>query len=138
MATQTAQPIPSGNPGAAAAAVFRAHTAERETRRGALDRRVEATLLIADELENNCRAALGMELNAAIAAQGTLEHAAATLRGQVVALGKRCAAFGAQYDGLARAVAEAGPVEPFLEGCEASLARINHSFAAIERLIENS
>lgn len=109
-------------------ALLKAHAAERDARAKALDRRVEAALQVADEIENNGRAALGMELNQVIANQNHLEHAVRQLRAQVGALAKQSAAYGKSYAGLVKAVGELGSPEPFLTGTAASLERINGHF----------
>ncbi len=106
------------------AAAFKAAAAERDARRMRLDKAVEATLLVADDLENNCRAALGLQLQAAVSNVGRLEASIRALRGQVAGLGRTCAGHAAAYDALAAAAAEAGPVDAYVRNTDAALARI--------------
>jgi hypothetical protein len=113
---------------AAIAAVLKAHTAEREARKQKLDRTVENVLIIADDLENNCRAALGMQLNNCVTNQHLLEASVKSLRQQVAALGKQCTAYGAQYEGLVQLVNEVGPIDGYLKQTDAALQRIGDNF----------
>jgi hypothetical protein len=108
----------------AATAVFKAHVAERDARKQRLDKAVEQALVIADDLENNCRAALGIQLNTAVQNQQRLEAAVKGLRTQVAALGKTCTSYGAQYDALVAAVAELGSMENYLRSTDGNLARV--------------
>jgi hypothetical protein len=85
---------------------------------------VEQTLLIADEIENNCRAALGIQLSTSVANQQKLDAAVKGLRTQVAALGKTCAGYGAQYDGLVAAVGELGSMESYLRSTDRQLERV--------------
>jgi hypothetical protein len=107
-------------------AALRAHAAERDARKARLAASVESALTIGDDLENNCRAALGMQLHACVQNQAALEGAVRALRLQVATLGKRAAGYGAAYDALAAAVAvaDAGAMDAYLRSTDGVLARI--------------
>lgn len=105
-------------------AALRAHAAERDARKARVAASVESALTIGDDLENNCRAALGMQLHACVQNQAALEGAVRALRLQVATLGKRAAGYGAAYDALAAAVADAGAMDAYLRSTDGTLARI--------------
>ena len=105
-------------------ALLRAHAAEREARAAAGTRAAAAALALADEIENNSRAALGKELNSTVHNQSQLEQSVRQLRAQVVALSHQCALYGRDYAALA-AGAEKLEAAAFLEGTGAVLARAN-------------
>lgn len=115
----------------ALAALVKQHAGEREAQKQALEKKVELTLVIADDLENNCRAALGIELNSCVANQPQLEFAMKQLRQQVALLGKKSTAYSQQYTALVASVNELGSLEPFLRGAEGSLDRIAEQMDAI-------
>ena len=110
---------------------WREHAARREQRRLELARAVEHCLGVADEVENNCRAALGLQLNAAVSNQAALEATARDLRLHVAGLARRCAAHGAAYEQLAQAAADVGSVGAHLRATDAALARIGANLAFI-------
>jgi hypothetical protein len=108
------------------------HVAEREERRAQQARAVEQALLVADEVENNCRAALGLQLNACVANQAVLEASVKGLRLHVAGLTRRCHAHGAEFDRLAQAAADVGGLAAQLRATDDSLARIGGTLAWIE------
>jgi hypothetical protein len=114
----------AASPAAALTSSWREHVQRREQRRGEQARLVEQALVVADEVENNCRAALGMQLNAAVANQAALEATVRDLRLHVAGLTRRCAAHGAAYEQLAAAALEVGSVGAHLRATDAALARI--------------
>jgi len=120
-------------------ALAKAAGAERAARRAALDRHVEAALLAADVLENDVKAAVGLQVNAALALGGELDAAVRGLRGAVAELPRKSAAWAAGYDALVARAAELPPVEPFLRATDASLARTGAALeAAAARLVTES
>jgi hypothetical protein len=113
--------------------ILQTHATERTARRQRLDRAVEQVLLVADDVENNSRAALGLQLNSCVANQQLLEQGVKSLRQQVGALGKSCSAHGQAYSGLAAAVTEMGNMEAYLRHTDDALARIGADFVAVEK-----
>ena len=107
----------------ALAALLSDNLRAREARSVALSKRVAEALSIADELESNCRAALGIELNSCIANQNHLEAAVQKLRAHIAALARAAPVYAKDYAALARAAEELGSPQPFLEGINASLQR---------------
>jgi hypothetical protein len=107
--------------------VLRAHAAERDARKQRLDKAVEHVLVVADDIENNCRAALGMQLQAAAGNQAALEASVRGLRTQVASLGKVCTTYGQQYEALVGAVTELGPMENYLRQTDGALAKVGEN-----------
>lgn len=120
-------------------ALARAAGADRAARRAALDRSVEGALLAADVLENDVKAAVGLQVNAALALGGELDAAVRGLRGAVSDLSRKSGAWAGAYDSLIARAAELPPVEPFLRATDASLARTGAALeAAAARLVTES
>ena len=109
------------------------HLAEREVRRAEQNRLVEQTLVITDEIENNCRAALGLQLNACVANQSVLEGSVKGLRSNVLALTKACQTHGAAFDQLANAVGSLGSLSYHLKETDATLGRLTTTMTWIEQ-----
>jgi hypothetical protein len=124
MATSTAASTSASSPASALSASWREHSQRREQRRHEQARLVEQCLTVADEVENNCRAALGLQLNAAVSNQGALEATVRDLRLHVAGLARRCAAHGAAYEQLAAASLEVAGVGAHLRATDAILARV--------------
>lgn len=101
------------------------HAKERAVRAKALDGKVERVLLAVDTLENDVRAAVGLQLNSVIANQQYLEASVRVLKQQVGVVSKRCVAWGGQVDALKASAAEIGGLQAYLEKCDATLARVN-------------
>ncbi len=118
------------------AALLRAHMAEREARGAEISRRVAAALVAAEEVENNYRAALGLELNSCVSNQAYLERTLRQVRAQIAVLAKQCAAYGRDYAALEQGVARAGPPAAFLEAVGASLQRTNGHLELIAARLE--
>ncbi len=116
---------------AALSSSWREHSARREQRKLEQSRLVEQCLGVADEVENNCRAALGLQLNAAVGNQAALEATVRDLRLHVAGLARRCAAHGAAYEQLAAAARDAGGVGAHLLATDAALARVGGNLAFI-------
>lgn len=110
---------------------FKNHTQERDIRKQRLNKAVENVLVIADDLENNCRASLGLQLNNSINNQHHLEVAVKNLRTQIATLGKTCSTYNAQYEALITSVDELGSAEEYLRNTDSILQRIGDNFAFI-------
>jgi hypothetical protein len=110
--------------------------AEREARGAEISRRVAAALVAAEEVENNYRAALGLELNSCVSNQAYLERTLRQVRAQIAVLAKQCAAYGRDYAALEQGVARAGPPAAFLEAVGASLQRTNGHLELIAARLE--
>ncbi len=117
-------------------ALLRAHTAERDARAGEISKRVASALVAAEEVENNFRAALGIELNSAASNQMHLERTLRQVRAQIAALAKQCVQYGRDYTALEQGVARAGPPAAFLEAVSASLQRTNGHLELIASRLE--
>ena len=122
--TSSSSSSPSSSPAAALSATWREHAQRREQRRLEQARLVEQALGVADEIENNCRAALGLQLNSAVSNQAALEATVRDLRLHVAGLTRRCAAHGAAYEQLAAAALEVAGVGAHLRATDAALARV--------------
>jgi len=110
---------------------FKNHTQERELRKQRLNKAVEQVLMISDDLENNCRATLGMQLNNSINNQHHLETAVKSLRNQIATLGKICSTYNTQYEQLITSVNEMGSMEEYLRQTDSILQRIGDNFTFI-------
>lgn len=108
--------------------LLKQHEHERKERKHRLDRAVEAALIIADDLENNCRAALGMELNNCVTNQHHLDLAIHSLKLHVKGLASKCTNYNQQYDGLVHSINELGSVERYLADTDTSLAKTASNF----------
>ncbi len=109
------------------------HLSEREVRRAEQNRLVDQALVITDEIENNCRAALGLQLNTCVANQSVLEGSVKVLRANVLALTKTCQAHGAAFDQLTNAVASLGSLSNHLKETDLTLSRLSTSMTWIEQ-----
>jgi hypothetical protein len=119
--------------GQTVSASWQKHLADREVRRAEQNRLVEQALVITDEIENNCRAALGLQLNACVANQSVLEGSVKGLRANVLALTKVCQAHGAAFDQLTNAVSSLGSLSNHLKETDASLSRLTSTMTYIEQ-----
>ena len=117
-------------------ALLRAHTADRDARAAAISQRVAAALVAAEEVENNFRAALGLELNSCVANQAFLERTVRQLRAQVAAMARQCAGYGRNYAALEEGLARCGQPAAFLEGVSGALARANAHMEQITARLE--
>ena len=117
-------------------ALLKAHSAERESRSTEISRRVAAALVSAEEVENNFRAALGIELNSCVSNQAYLERSMKHVRAQIAALAKQCTAYGRDFAALEQGVARAGPPAAFLEAVSGSLQRTNGHLELIAARLE--
>jgi len=110
--------------------LLRAHKEDRE-RRGVLQtRRLTESFEIADQIENNFRAALGKELNSSIANQNHLELTVRQLRAQVVALSRQCEAYGRGHAALTSEVERLESV-PFLKSTSDTVVKINQTLESL-------
>jgi len=116
---------------AALAAHAAAHERARDERAFEAGRRAADAIALAEEVETNARAMVGLELNAAIANQNALKVAVRQLRAQAGALGKTAAGHGRAYAALAAAAADAGSHRAFLDDTNAALERANASLAFV-------
>lgn len=114
------------------AGLMKQHITDREARKQRLDKAVEQTLVIADDLENNCRAALGIQLSNSTNNTHILEQSVKALRQHVATLGKTCAIQSQQYDALAAAVADLGSMEAYLKNTDGLLSRIGDNMEYIK------
>ena len=119
------------------AALLKAHAAAREQRARALTKALGDALVVAEEVQTNCRAALGLELNSVASNQLHLEHAVKQLRAQIAALTRQGGAYARGYVALVRAVSELPPTGPFLAATEAALARTNEHLAFVAGRLES-
>jgi hypothetical protein len=119
--------------GQTVSASWQKHLADREVRRAEQNRLVEQALVITDEIENNCRAALGLQLNACVANQSVLEGSVKGLRANVLALTKVCQAHGAAFDQLTNVVSSLGSLSNHLKETDASLSRLTSTMTYIEQ-----
>ncbi len=135
MSAATAAAAPASGAAGAALAALAAHAAAHERARDErafeAARRAGDALALAEEVEGNARAMVGLELNAAIANQDALKVAVRQLRAQVQALAKTSAGHGRAYAALAAAAADAGSHRAFLEQTDAALERANASLAFV-------
>ena len=113
-----------------------AHTAEREARAADISKRVASALVSAEEVENNFRAALGIELNSCVSNQAYLERTMRQVRAQIAALARQCAQYGRDFSALEQGEARAGPPAAFLEAVAASLQRTNGHLELIAARLE--
>jgi hypothetical protein len=120
----------------ALSALAKQHAAERENRKVQLERKVETVLVIADDLENNCRAALGIELNSCVNNQAQLEFATKQLRQQVGNVGKKCATYNQQYNALISSVSDLGSIDTFLRNADATLEKIGENIDATTQRLQ--
>ena len=119
-------------------ALLRAHVADREARAAAASKRVAEALVAAEEVENNFKAALGLELNSCVANQASLERTVRQLRAQVAAMARTCAQYGRDYAALEQGLARAGPPAAFLEGVSGALQRANAHMEFIATRLEGA
>lgn len=120
---------------ASLSSLLAAHERDRELRASALARRCADAITSADEVENNARAVLGLELNSCIAIEQALKVALQQLRMQVASLARECTAHGRAYGALVKSTQELGSPRDFFETVNASLARSNANMASVaERL----
>lgn len=117
--------------GDALAALLKSHAAARDQRAKSLAKCLSDALVVAEEVQNNCRAALGMELNSCASNQLHLEHAVKQLRSQVAALTRQGAAYTRAYAALARAASDLPPTGAFLSAMHASLTRSNENLEQV-------
>jgi hypothetical protein len=113
--------------------VLKDHRAAREGRREALARRAETVIILADELENNCRVCVGLELNNSVANQRYLDDAVRALQREVAGLAKAAAGHAAAHESLIAAVTEVGSLEPWVRHAEATLKGINANFEYVAK-----
>jgi hypothetical protein len=137
----SAQPLsapdaPAGSPSAALDALIAAHEESRSERSFELMKRCNDALSLAEEIENNARAMVGLELNNCIANQDALKTAVRQLRAQVAALNRQCTGYGRAYAALAAAVSNSGSHRAFLEEADAALDRTNAHFAFIAEKLQ--
>ena len=125
----------SGTPAMQAALlpILKAHAAERTTRKAELERRIDGALDAAEEIENNARACLGIELGSVQANQQQLEASAKALRTQVRDRSHQFGAHNDKYDALVGSLDGMGSVATFLQQSDAILTSVRGHFAAIER-----
>ena len=101
-----------------------AHKEDRERRSVQQTRRIAECLELAEQIENNFRAALGKELNNSIANQNYLELSVRQLRAQIVSLSRQCEAYGRGHAAL---ITETGKLDSvaFLRSTSGALASAN-------------
>jgi hypothetical protein len=132
-----APPAPPASAGALAAlaAHTAAHEKARDERAFEAAQRAGEALALAEEIEGNARAMVGLELNAAIANQNELKGAVRQLRAQVGAMTRASAGHARAYGALAAAAADAGGHRAFLDEAGAAHDRANADLAFVaERL----
>lgn len=119
---------------AALAPTLRAAGADRAARRADVERRVDAALDAAEELENNARACLGIELQNVATNHKHVEAAARQLKGQVRELARQFRGHVERVDALADTAANSGvgALPTWLTQSEAILASIRGTFSSIE------
>jgi adenosyl cobinamide kinase/adenosyl cobinamide phosphate guanylyltransferase len=113
--------------------VLKEHRAAREARKETLARRAEAVIVLADEIENNARVCVGLELNNSVSNQRYLDDAVRALQREVAALAKVTANYAAQHEALLAAVAEVGSIDPWLRYAEGSLRNTQANFEYIAK-----
>ena len=112
------------------------HEAARTERTFENNKRCGTALALAEEVENNARTMVGLELNSCIANQDALKTAVRQLRAQVAALDRQCKGYGRAHVSLTNAVADAGSHRAFLEDMDATLERVNSNFAFISEKLQ--
>lgn len=116
-------------------ALVKEHTAHRAARAKVTDHKVEQVLVAVDGLENDIRAAVGIQLQSVVNNQQQLEVATRKLRENIGGLTKRCTQWNQQTDALKQSVREIGSVAAYITACDAQLQRINEQLEfAAERL----
>ena len=119
---------------AALAPELKAASVERSSRRAELDRRIDVAADAADEIENNARACLGIELQSVAANHRHVEAAARQLKSQVRELARNFRVHVDRYEALTDAAANAGisSLPTWLAQSEAILDSIRSAFTTIE------
>lgn len=116
-------------------ALIKEHTAHRAARAKATESKVEQVLVAADGLENDIRAAVGIQLQSVVNNQQQLEVATRKLRESIGGFTKKCTQWNQQTDALKQSVRELGSVAAYISSCDAQLQRINeHLEFAADRL----
>lgn len=114
---------------------MRQHSRARAESRVSLERSISTCLDVADELENNTRACLGIQLKSVQTNQAALDGAVRKLTKEIVDVTKRLTTYRAQHEGLIASMRDAGSVATWLTQSESALAGIQDNFSTIERIL---
>lgn len=122
---------------AALDALLTSHETARTERAFEHNKRCSNALALAEEVENNARSMVGLELNNCIANQDALKMAVRQLRAQVAALNRQCTRYGRAYASLTNAAADASSHRAFLDETNAALERANAHFAIVAEKLQH-
>jgi len=99
---------------------------------------VDGLLDAVEDVENDARTLLGLELASVVANEAQLDAAMKRYVRQIGELGKVSAAYRGSYEGLTTAVASLGQLGVWLEQSESALRSAGDNLAAIARGLESS
>lgn len=125
-------------PGAAAAAAVKARGIEREVQRREVQKAAATAIELSEEVENNTRACVGIQVASMIENQRHLVGAVESLQRDVRDIERSAAAHAKAYAGFVRSIGELGSLASWLKESEHFLAEAGENMAFCEAALGGS
>lgn len=117
--------------------ILKEQAARRQAHKQVQERRIHQAITIAEEIENNCRACLGLELQSVQHNNKQLEESIKKLTKFTVQTGKDTVQSFKDLEALQDQVAEVGNMATWLKQSEAVLGTVASNLAFIERSLSS-